>query len=168
MKRIPGKKVKVLFVCSTNTSLSPLMAAIFLRDIVDAGYEELFELASAGAHSGKSPRQLDRKTRQAAARAGIVLPESASRNVSPADVAAHDLVVVMNEASFWHIKSVAPDVSSNKLRMLMEFSGQLALREMPDPLLGDTSYEQACAELFKVSKLLLQDCLATFQLKRPR
>lgn len=122
-------------------------------------------MSSAGSHAGKTARQVDRKTRQIAEARGLLIPDTLSRPIVAADIPANDLIVVVNEDCFWRVKHIAPSITATKLRLLMEFSGQLALRELPDPLLGEITYEAACDEILKVSPKLLQDCLASFAMK---
>lgn len=160
--------ISVLFVCSTNTSLSPLAAEIFRRLVTDAGLDTHFSSAGAGSHPGNSPRPIDRLTRQVAERNGVVLPEQQSRQVTAADIKGSTVIICMNEENFWSVHSLAElsklDLPPMKLRLLMEYSGQLGLRELPEPLFGEISYDEAYDKLRRILPRVLAELCRQFEL----
>jgi hypothetical protein len=62
----------------------------------------------------------------------------------------------MNEDNFWHVKQLDPGIDASRLKLLMEFTLQLGLREMPDPLVGEIKFEEACEVLEKAALALCE------------
>jgi len=156
--------ISVLFICDTNITLSPLAAAILRRASLDAGIADKLKIQSAGAHPGLSSRPVDRRIIKLCKEKEIPLAETTSREVTSDDVNNFDLLIVMNENNFWHIKSISPQVSSTKLKLFMEYSKQLAIREVPDPLMGDASFEEVYKILLSVCDALLERISKQFSL----
>ncbi len=158
--------INILILCSTNTSLSPLFHGILELEAQETGVAEHFTFRTAGTHAGKSPRPVERRIRQTALRHGIDLPQTNSHTCTAEEIRSSDLILVMTEQNFWHVKELVPELTATSLRLLMEFSGQLGLREMPDPIFDETSFEDAFHKLKSVASPVIQDCLARFNLKR--
>ncbi len=159
------KTISVLFVCDTNITLSPLASACFLLHTQKAGLEPSFRIESAGCFAGKTQRSIDRRMKKIADEQELFVPVTTSRNVDRELIEGKDLVIVMNDENFWHIKRITPEITSDHLRLLMEFSGQLGIREMPDPLQGDISYQEAYELVFKVTGKMLEAICREFELK---
>lgn len=159
------KTISLLFVCDTNISLSPLADACLQRVAAEAGLAGQINSSSAGAFAGSTPRSLDRRIKEIAEARELALPPGPSRGLDLALLQAQDLIVVMNENNFWHIKHLWPDITADTMRMLMEFSGQLGLREMPDPLQGEISWQEAYELLDKTTGQLLDELRGMFNLQ---
>ena len=92
-----------------------------------------------------------------------VPPDFRSRKVSQEDIQNHDLIVVMNEDNYWHIKNLAPQLPPEKVKLLMEFSKQLGVRSVPDPQDGAVSYEAAYETLVHSAEHLVEFIQKNYQ-----
>lgn len=133
--------LKILFVCTTNTSLSPIAVAICQHLLKGIGLESKIASFCVGTHPGNTPRLYDRRIAQLLVSKGIPFESGLSREMTPKDLENSDYVLVMNEINFWEVKEKAPDAKN--IALLLQDSGQLGVREVPDPLLGEIEYEEA-------------------------
>ena len=156
--------LKLLFIDDTDTSLAPLISGIFALEAKSAGVSDSIQISTAGCFAGINSRPLERRIAKLAQEKGISLPEHSSQTLKVQDIESNDLLVVMNEANFWHIKDLSPEVDGNKVRLLMEFTEQLGLREMPDPVQGQIDFLEAFTILEKSSKPLLSFIISTYDL----
>jgi hypothetical protein len=63
----------------------------------------------------------------------------------PQEMAKYDLVIVCNDDIFWHLQSINPDLNSNTVHLISQYSGQLGKKELIDPLQGYLPYDEALA-----------------------
>ncbi|MCB0330737.1 MAG: hypothetical protein KDD70_13780 [Bdellovibrionales bacterium] len=146
------KILKLLFVCDTNTTLSPLMKEIFWRELGQRKIQHRFELDSAGTHIGQFERGIERRMGLLAEQHGFDLSHHAVRAVSPADLNEKNFIFTMSESTFWDISDLAEgEEFSAQLELLLQHSGQLGIREVADPLFGEISFEDAYNLLEKAS-----------------
>ncbi|AJY65297.1 Low molecular weight protein-tyrosine-phosphatase YfkJ [Burkholderia glumae] len=120
-----------------------------------AGLEHVIEIDSAGTgdwHVGAPP---DPRAQQAARSRGYDLSALRARQIEAADFERFDLLLAMDEANLAELRRRAPAEHRHKLRLLMEFAGDGAVREVADPYFGGApGFEQvldqceaACAGL---------------------
>lgn len=134
------------------------MMGVFAQLLSQEGLLDRITVDCAGTHPGKTPRKPDRRIERLAAQRGIDLSGIVSKPVDSESVKKFDLILVMNEDNFWHLKSLCPEESSSpRVQLLMEYSGQLGQREIPDPLMGEISFEEALDILEKVAGKLLEE-----------
>lgn len=142
-----------------------MFAAIFLRDLRAKPHDSNISVDTAGCFAGNTPRNIERRCREAAERRGLELDsQHQSRKVTAEELPQYDLIVVMNEANFWHLKRLDPTLDGTKVPLLMEFTEQLGLREMPDPVQGQIDFDEALDILEKASPFLLAHVVSFFKL----
>lgn len=131
----------ILFVCLGNTCRSPMAEGLF-RSLLQA--ESKVAVDSAGTRVRQIGVPPDPRAQAAARERGIDISDLQSRQVTEADVAAHDLVFAMDEASRQDLLLLAPESAQGKVRLLLDFAPGYGLKEIPDPFHGGpTDYEQA-------------------------
>lgn len=129
---------RVLFVCLGNICRSPAAEGV-LRALADkhgVGHHLVVESAGTSAwHEGEPP---DPRMQTAAARRGYHLT-SLARQVRPADFAAFDLIVAMDEDNRRDLLSLTEaEPHKDKVRLLSEFlpAGSHFPNNVPDPYYG--------------------------------
>jgi len=149
--------IRVLFVCYTNTSLSPLASAIMSKLVARDGLSREIFVDSAGSHPGGGPRGVERRAAAFAKEHGLDVEHHKTKAVSKEDPQNFDYILVMNEEIFWHIKSLSSEDSKASLQLFTEYSGQMAIREVADPVLGESEYEEIFDFMERVCSLFLDE-----------
>jgi protein-tyrosine phosphatase len=130
------KRASVCFVCLGNICRSPTAEGVMRAQVDAAGLAHAIEIDSAGTgdwHVGAPP---DPRAQQAARSRGYDLSALRARQVEAADFARFDLLLAMDDANLAELRRRAPAEHHHKLRLLMEFAGDGAAREVADPYFG--------------------------------
>ena len=131
--------MRVLFVCLGNICRSPTAEAV-VRDFARREAAELeLEFDSAGTHGYHVGDAPDERSIAAARRRGIDMSELRARVVEVADFERFDLLLAMDESVYGGLKRVAPQGSTEKIRLFLDFAPQLGRRDVPDPYYGGTT-----------------------------
>ena len=128
--------VKVLFVCMGNICRSPTAEGVFKHFVTEAGLSQHILSDSAGTHGYHIGEPPDPRAQDAAARRGYDLSALRARQVSRRDFSEFDYVLAMDEANRRLLEKLCPPQHAHKLKLVMEFSGDPVLREVPDPYYG--------------------------------
>jgi protein-tyrosine-phosphatase len=141
---------KILFVCRTNAACSPLAATVLNRLAADKELSHALRASSRGMFPGSTSRPADRRMQSIAEQGGYDLSGHLTQEFDISDFTQSSLVLCLDEDSYWAIDSIAKERgvrgdSPGILHLFTEDSGQLGQREIPDPLLGETSFENAYA-----------------------
>lgn len=128
--------VRVLFVCTGNICRSPTAEGVFKHMVEQAGLAERVLSDSAGTHDYHIGEQPDPRTREAAARRGYDLSPLRGRQVSKKDFDEFDYVLAMDETNRRLLERQCPSQHAHKLKLFLDFAGDPALREVPDPYYG--------------------------------
>ena len=128
--------VRVLFVCMGNICRSPTAEGVFKHMVEQAGLAERVLSDSAGTHDYHTGEQPDPRTREAAARRGYDLSTLRGRQVSKKDFDEFDYVLAMDETNRRLLERQCPTQHAHKLKLFLDFAGDPALREVPDPYYG--------------------------------
>lgn len=102
-----NKKTKILFVCLGNICRSPMAEFIFRRKVSRGGYEDYFEVSSAGTSDEEEGNPVYTLARRELAEHGIGCKGKVACKITEEMFAESDYVVVMEE--------------SNKMRLCVEF-----------------------------------------------
>jgi protein-tyrosine phosphatase len=134
---VTDQRISVLFVCLGNICRSPLAEAVFRAVVAEEGLEDRFRIDSAGTsgyHEGEPP---DRRTTAVAARRGVTV-DGASRQITRADVASFDYLIVMDAENLGNVRRLAGrDGSTPEVRLFREFDPEAAGElDVPDPYFG--------------------------------
>lgn len=146
------KKTKILFVCLGNICRSPSAEGIALHIIKERGWEDYFEIDSAGLHSMHAGELPDPRTRRAAQERGYDLT-SRSREIETEDFYTFDLIVAMDDANATELYHRAPGLEeSRKIVKMREYfpEGEM-LDYVPDPYYGGARGFELVLDLLETS-----------------
>ena len=149
--------MRILFVCMGNICRSPTAEGVF-RHVLSARAPDLdVEVASAGTHDYHVGSPPDRRAIEAALRRGVDLAALRARTVSVRDFEYYDLILAMDEENYAELQRRAPPARRERVRLVMDYAPQAALRAVPDPYYGGaTGFEQVLDLLEEAADGLLQ------------
>jgi protein-tyrosine phosphatase len=130
------RQVKVLFVCTGNICRSPTAEGVFRHVVAQAGLAERVSIESAGTHDYHVGEPPDPRTQSAAAGRGYDLSAQRARRVERKDFGEFDYVLAMDESHLQLLGRLCPPQHAHKLKLFMEFGGNPAMHEVPDPYYG--------------------------------
>jgi len=149
---------QVLFVCLGNICRSPTAHGLFQHKVEHAGLSDTVHIESAGTgawHVGKSP---DARAQAKAAERGYDLSHIRARQVAPSDFERFDYILAMDESNLDDLQRMAPANFPGQLRLFLDFSDQVAQREVPDPYYGgDQGFERVLDLVERACDGLLHD-----------
>jgi len=131
--------LRVLFVCLGNICRSPTAEGVFRAALARDAPELEVEVDSAGTaayHVGEPP---DSRTQAAARRRGYDLSALRARVVEPADFERFDLILAMDEENADSLRRRAPRDKRDRVKLFLEFAGDVDETEVPDPYYGGGS-----------------------------
>ena len=144
-------KQRVIFICLGNICRSCTAEEIFRTLAKQAGYNEKFEIDSAGLidfHEGELP---DERMRRVAKRHGYNLTHH-SRPVRPEDLVYFDWVVAMDEKNRSRLMELATDETQRaKIVMMADYltTHKEQHAYIPDPYYGGESGFELVVELLE-------------------
>ena len=128
--------MKILFVCMGNICRSPTAEGVF-REYVRRHAPGLeIEIDSAGTHDYHVGEPPDPRTVKAAARRGIDLASLRARQVQDEDFERFDLILAMDRLNHATLLDRSPPEHHARIRTLLEFAGNAAPADVPDPYYG--------------------------------
>lgn len=154
----------VLFVCMGNICRSPPAHGVFKRKLMDAGLAHLVKVDSAGTHNYHPGSPPDERSQVHAAKRGYDLSDLRARQVTDADYAHYDLILVMDWDNLALVQEDSPPEHLGKIRRLTEFCFTHDAPVVPDPYQGGVKgfdqvldlIEDACAGLLAHVRQKLQ------------
>ena len=151
------QQVKVLFVCTGNICRSPTAEGVFKHHVNEAGLAGRVLSDSAGTHGYHIGEPPDPRTQHAASRRGYDLSVLRARQVSLSDFGEFDYVLAMDQANLLALQRLCPPQHSSRLKLFMEFNGDPAVREVPDPYYGGAQgFERVLDLVEQASQRLLE------------
>lgn len=128
---------KILFVCMGNICRSPSAEAVFTGFTKSRGFEEQFEVDSAGTLAYHSGEKADRRMQSHASKRGYDLT-SISRKFNPdTDFDSFDLIIGMDDENVAALKGFARNTSDHeKIYKMTDFRKEWSYDEIPDPYYG--------------------------------
>ena len=126
----------VLFVCLGNICRSPTAEGVFRAAADRLGLSERVRADSAGIgdwHIGSPP---DPRAVKAAKRRGYDLSVIRGRQVSADDFTRFGWILALDESTLRALEKMKPADFDGHLGLLLDFSPELGLREVPDPYYG--------------------------------
>lgn len=131
------KTFAILMCCMGNICRSPTAEGVLRAKLLAAGLAERVELDSAGTHDYHLGRPPDARSQRYALQRGYDLSALRARKVGVADFRRFDLVLAMDHANISTLRALYPEVSPDKLRLLMSFATRHHAEEVPDPYYGE-------------------------------
>jgi len=126
----------ILFVCMGNICRSPTADGVFRQKVADHGLNDLVRVDSAGTHNYHPGSPPDTRAQAAAAKRGYDLSSLRARQITAADYASFDLILVMDQDNLAVLQDDCPSEHQHKLRLLTEFCQVLKASVVPDPYYG--------------------------------
>lgn len=102
---------------------------------------------SAGTRAGQLGRKPDIRVQRVADAAGVSLARIKSSQATIKDLVRSDWVLAMDGANLADLLKMCPAEHQHKLHLLMTFSGEPALTEVPDPYYGNA---EGFAEVYRL------------------
>jgi protein-tyrosine phosphatase len=134
----------ILFVCHGNTCRSPMAQGLLRHMLQEAKRDTDFAIDSAGTHARSVGMAPDPRACDAASTRGADISDLRSRQAAAGDIASHDLVLAMDEATRTKLLALAPEAAPDKVRLFLDFAPGYGLKDVPDPFHGNADdYMQA-------------------------
>ena len=127
---------KVLFVCTGNICRSPTAEGVFRHMVEERGLADRVEADSAGIgswHVGDPP---DPRSTETALARGIDIRDQRARKVRPYDFEEFDLLLAMDSGHHDAMSRARPPDLLARIRLFLEYSPDLGIRDVPDPYYG--------------------------------
>ena len=131
------KKISVLMVCTANICRSPTAHGILRHLLELKGLNRRVAVDSAGTHIFQKGLPPDIRAQQVALQHGIDMSDLRSRNIRPKDFSKYDHILAMDNENFQILQQVCPEEHGHKISMIMEFSNNSGVIEVPDPYFGN-------------------------------
>ncbi len=157
-------KAKVLFVCMGNICRSPTAQGVFEKVVREQGLEKMVHIDSAGTHAYHVGEKPDPRSRQAASARGIDLSPQRARRVSDEDFEVFDLVLAMDRDNYANLANICPPHYLDKVRLFLEFAGEVSEEEVPDPYYGGPRGFEHVLDLVEAASEGLLDHLRAYHL----
>jgi protein-tyrosine phosphatase len=151
----------ILFVCTANQCRSPVAAALFQQQLVQAGLAADWGVASAGTWA-RPGRPADRQMQALAQAAGLDLSQHRAQDISevPA-LRAYTLILTMERHHQEALQAEFPQLRT-RIYLLAELAG--APFDIVDPIGGPVQqYRQSFAQLEQVIRTAFPRILALAQ-----
>jgi len=143
---------RVLFVCMGNICRSPTAEAVFRELVRREAPHAGIKVDSAGTHDYHIGDPPDWRSMAAAHRRGIDMWSLRARLLLPEDFQRFDLLLVMDERNRRDALARAPRVAApERLRLLLDYAPEQALREVPDPYYGGPADFERVLDLIEVA-----------------
>ncbi|MBW8190264.1 low molecular weight phosphotyrosine protein phosphatase [Neiella marina] len=125
----------VLMVCMGNICRSPTAEAVFRQHAKQKGLRLHIDSAGTiGYHVGNKP---DPRSMKAAEARGYNFADIRSRRVVIEDFHQFDLILPMDQANYDDLIAMCPSPElAHKVILMLDFSQQEKIREVPDPYYG--------------------------------
>lgn len=133
--------MKLLMVCLGNICRSPLAEGALRARLTQARLDwvEVDSAGTGGWHAGEPP---DRRSIAIAAEAGVDIRDQRARKLRAADFERFDWLLCADRSVLRDVRAMAPasaaamGTGSAQSALLLEWAGQGAGREVPDPYTG--------------------------------
>lgn len=119
-----------------NICRSPTAEGVFREHVRRHAPGLDIEIDSAGTHDYHVGEPPDPRTVKAAARRGIDLASLRARQVQDEDFERFDLIVAMDRLNHAALLDRSAPANHARIRMLLEYAGETALADVPDPYYG--------------------------------
>lgn len=124
-------QIRVLTVCTGNICRSPMAEVVLRARLATAGLGSRVEVDSAGISGEERGNPIDVRAQRALRARGYPVPRRSARQVTPADVSGHDLVLAMTADHARSLRRIAGSDAAADIRMMRSFD-RAAPRDVPD------------------------------------
>jgi protein-tyrosine phosphatase len=132
--------IRILVVCMGNICRSPLAASVLHAQLERRGLMNRIEVDSAGTNAGHQGEKADpRAVAVAAPRGYQQIHRERARRISTQDFERFDLLLAMDRDNLAKLQQQSPPEHAHKLHLFLEFAGEGAGAEVPDPYYGNAA-----------------------------
>lgn len=127
--------MRLLMVCLGNICRSPLAEGAVRAHLDRQGLDwvEVDSAGTGGWHAGEPP---DPRSIAVAAAAGVDISNQRARKLRQADFAHFDWLLCADRSVLRDVRAVAPAGAQDRAALLLEWAGQGAGADIPDPYTG--------------------------------
>ena len=155
----PIRPFRISFVCTGNICRSPMGEVIFRALAERSGVAERFLVSSRGTQGYHVGEPADPRTVVALAAAGYDGAAHRAAQVSPAEVADHDLLIALDRGHERHLRRLGAD--PQRLSLLTAFDpDRPAEPDVFDPYYSEQrAFDEVLAQVERSSTALLDDLI---------
>ena len=139
-----------------NICRSPTAHGLFQALVDKHQLGAAIQVDSAGTHSYHVGSPPDSRSQAIARQRGVDLSGLRARRFVSADFNDYDYLLGMDRTNIADMRAIKPDVSSGRLQLMLEYSGEFKQREVPDPYFGDDGFGLVFDMIDDASRGLLQ------------
>ena len=132
-------RFSVLFVCMGNICRSPTAEGVFRSLLKTHRLDRHVFVDSAGTHAYHVGEAPDPRAQLAAAKRGHDLSGLRARKVTARDFETFDLILAMDRNNLAALLVQCPENDAERLGLFMDYAGNFAEVEVPDPYYGGDS-----------------------------
>lgn len=132
-----AEKTGVLFVCLGNICRSPTAHAVFETLVGKAGLQHLLTIDSCGTGSWHIGQPPDDRMQKAALKRGYDMSHLLARRLEDDDFQRFDYILAMDTRNLADVMKKAPREYNGNIQLLMDYSPDKTVLEVPDPYYGD-------------------------------
>lgn len=130
-------KTAILMVCMGNICRSPTAHGVFRHRLAEAGLLDRIQVESAGTHGYHVGHGPDRRALDAARDRGYEFDDLRARQVEAADFERFDYVLAMDRDNLAILERMGAGGGTRaRIGLFLDYSPDLAGREVPDPYYG--------------------------------
>ena len=130
----------ILFVCLGNICRSPTAEVVFRKLLKQHLNGAKILIDSAGTSAAHTGQHADSRSIKASLKRGYDLTNIISRQFELNDFTKFDLILVMDKSNQNDLLKLARNlkqqISSNKIKLFLDYSKQTQYQEVPDPYYG--------------------------------
>lgn len=131
--------VRVLFVCMGNICRSPMAQGIFEKLVKDRNLQYQIEIDSAGTHAYHVGDAPDPRAQRTTLKRGVDISGQRARKIKATDFVKFSHILAMDKSNLNFLEAMCDDENTHKLKLLMSFSQNSSVSEVPDPYYGGQS-----------------------------
>ena len=128
--------IKVLFVCLGNICRSPTAHAVLQQMVGQQGLQDKIVVDSCGTGSWHIGNPPDKRMQQVALQHGYDLSGLHARKLTAEDFDTYDYILGMDTRNVADILKKMPAHYSGKVALLLDYSSDKNVLEVPDPYYG--------------------------------
>ena len=149
-------RLSILFVCTENICRSPLAEGILKTLLKERGWHKMVHVDSAGVLASMPGKKPDERAIRLAKEAGIRLRGIRSRRIISRDFHQFDYILAMDKGHMEELFEICPEGLQGKVRLLVEFTPELGVDEIPDPYYGSMAgFKRVFEMIYQANQRLL-------------
>lgn len=153
-----NNSVGVLFVCLGNICRSPTAHAVFETLAEREGLLPKLTVDSCGTGSWHIGQPPDARMQKIARQRGYDLSQLRARRLAGEDFSRFDYILAMDTRNLADVMQKAPDTYHGRISLLLDFSPERNVLEVPDPYYGtEDGFDHVVSLVESACQGLLQD-----------